>query len=772
MQFLCPFCNFAITVTEDARGTRTVCDSCRKQVLVPPGKFDEGCVIGDFAILNKLGEGAIGAVYRAYQISLKREVALKILSEKHSGTEKDRQDFMTEARTAAKLNHNNLVQSYAVGEADNVFYMAMTYIHGESLRTRIRREGAIPCDEALHIVQQVAEALHYAWTESRLIHRDIKPDNIMIADKGVVKLTDLGLAIHQAEWREDMDISGSPSYMSPEQFAGEKLDTRSDIYSLGVTLYQMLSGELPYDAETLKSIAKQHFEDKVPDVGKRAQVPPSVARLVKKMMAKLPEQRFVNMDALLREIWKIRQETAPDQSYVPDIHTISMRRLDYEMQNMAAQAMAAANAKRNREKPAEKTQSSAVWLLTVLLMVVTVVLSVLLMKKNSAGDSGKYAELRKRENDVTMFEILAGDQTLPAGELELEAERIMKKLDSGDYGSVRERALQSHILQIIKSRTTQMETARTATENEVLKGELQELENEKKQLLAALEEANAKLISAEFASAERESALKELSDLRTQVREMADALTEQKQNHAAENTALVAGLKSFYTALAAECWEKSLFDECAALLEDSKNRFPCLAEFAENMTRLNSTGKNIMHAFRNGRTEYAKQRFGNATVSHLQNGVVYSFGADGESLTATPWDQLTKDEAWAILSAKPDLFPSETMTCAMFEVLRGKWGVASILAPNPFEEYAMYLAAYQTAWGLRALPPEEAVSRFRKYQQQLTGSITATGMLNSLKLPGLEPESAKTEATDTKNADPESDNSRKEIQDELLHDPL
>jgi serine/threonine protein kinase len=226
------------------------------------------------------------------------------------------------------------VQALAVGEDDGTCYMAMTYINGETVKARLKRDGKFEVDEALHIVQQVAEALYYAWDEAGMIHRDVKPDNIMITDDGIVKLTDLGLAMQQTEWREDMEISGSPSYMSPEQFTGDKLDSRSDIYSLGVTLYQMISGILPFDGQTVKSVAKQHFEEEAVPLNKRdPKVPPKVAQFVSRMMAKNPEDRFKDLEELLHGIWNLRQKTAPDTSLVPDVHTISIKRLDYEMQN-------------------------------------------------------------------------------------------------------------------------------------------------------------------------------------------------------------------------------------------------------------------------------------------------------------------------------------------------------------------------------------------------------------------------------------------------------
>lgn len=336
MRFSCPFCRYTISVEDSSCGYRTVCPGCGKNVLVPSGRFEEGCIIGDFIINTHLGRGSIGDVYKATQISLDRPVALKVLSP-NLMTEKGVADFLKEARAAAPLSHNNLVQSYAVGMDDGYIYMAMTYITGETLSSRLLRDGRIPVDEALHIVQQVAEALYYAWSECRIIHRDVKPENIMLTENGVVKLTDLGLAISQFEWSENMEISGSPSYMSPEQFAGEKLDTRSDIYSLGVTLYQMISGKLPFDAPTVTTLAQKHLElNPVPLDSVMPDVPPRVAALVGKMMAKNPNDRFADMEELLLEIWSIRQRTAPNRDMVPDVHTISVKRLDYDFQNVQA----------------------------------------------------------------------------------------------------------------------------------------------------------------------------------------------------------------------------------------------------------------------------------------------------------------------------------------------------------------------------------------------------------------------------------------------------
>jgi hypothetical protein len=333
MKFQCPFCGCAIfNVKEGQLGTDMTCPNCSKHTIIPTDSFGAGRIITDFIIKEKIGEGSIGTVYLAHQISLDRKVALKVLSPKYA-TLKGMSAFMTEARAAANLSHPNLVQCVGLGDDNGIYYMAMNYINGLTLKQKIESEGRMVIDEALHIIQQVAESLHFAWEEAKLIHRDVKPENIMIDENGVVKLTDLGLAMQEKDWHENMEISGSPSYMSPEQFIGGKLDTRSDIYSLGITLYQMLSGRLPFRGKTLNTIAKQHFKEKSIPLSKlNPLIPKNVSELVAKMTAKNPSDRFNNMNELLKQIWQIRQITAPDKELVPDIHTVSLKKLDYDLQ--------------------------------------------------------------------------------------------------------------------------------------------------------------------------------------------------------------------------------------------------------------------------------------------------------------------------------------------------------------------------------------------------------------------------------------------------------
>jgi len=677
MRFLCPFCNAVITVDDSALGYRTACSSCGKSVLVPSGEFDEGRVIGDFAIRSKLGEGSIGAVYKAYQISLERVVALKILAKRFENA-KGVTEFLREARNAARLCHTNLVQSYAIGQEDGLCYMAMTYITGETLRARIRRDGRIPCDEALHIVQQVAEALHCAWTEAGMIHRDVKPDNIMLSEHGIVKLTDLGLAMNQSEWHADMDISGSPSYMSPEQFAGEKLDTRTDIYSLGVTLYQMLCGALPFDAETVHSIARQHFEEKPPSLTDRVPgLPARVASLVSKMMAKLPEKRFRDMDELLHEIWRIRQTTAPDRENIPEVHTISMRRLDYEFQKKALLSEQSSAPRKPEPKSGQLVYWAAIGVPVLALIIL--LFTVIFKDPEKTGTGPFYAAI---DNDIAMFEKLASDTSLSAGELELEADRLIDKLEQHNDGSVRERALKSHILHLLK-------TAPPAG-NTVAPGMLDQMENEINFLRAENKTLKSDMDTLRVDLDQALISVGELDSVRAELTRLRSLWADREKNIEDERIAADRKFESIRSLMLmdlsmhfCESWQKQRFVECEAMIVYGKNIFPDRAAWFEELRVVNQFGRRLNSVFQDSGTEYAGRKFGSPqlkTVISIRNGEI-SFSEQGAVKTMS-WKEMTPDDVWMIVSARPELFPRERVTRAMFEVLRGNCGAACALKPE------------------------------------------------------------------------------------------
>ncbi|MCS7305159.1 MAG: serine/threonine protein kinase, partial [Thermoguttaceae bacterium] len=274
-----------------------------------------GCQLGHFRLLRRLGQGAMAEVYLAEQLSLQRLVAVKVLKSRLASDPKAVARFQREARAAAVLIHPNIVQIYEVGCADGRHFIVQEYVQGENLRQWLARNGAPDLPTAISIMKQVASALAKA-NELGIIHRDIKPENILISRSGEVKVTDFGLAriLSQPETvsltQTGMTL-GTPLYMSPEQLEGKPLDSRSDIYSLGVTCYQMLSGQAPFTGQTVLSLAFQHLhKEPIPLEKLCPHLPPGICRIVHKMLAKSPQQRYSSPQELLADLEKLEKQLA------------------------------------------------------------------------------------------------------------------------------------------------------------------------------------------------------------------------------------------------------------------------------------------------------------------------------------------------------------------------------------------------------------------------------------------------------------------------------
>ena len=309
MRFQCPVCKGIVAVDNTDLGLPVQCGLCNEIVTVPDSRVAPGAVIGDFIIQQELGRGGMGVVYLSHQISLDRSAALKVLSDQLANDSQFVNNFIREARAAAKLNHSYIVQAYAVGEDEGVFYFAMEDIGGKTMKDVLAEQKKLPCDQALLIVQQIAEALNYAWVEQKLIHRDIKPDNIMLTASGRAKLSDLGLAsIGEETHSENSDeIMGTPQYISPEHLTGAPTDGRSDIYSLGATLYHFVTGRFPYNGKTVNEIAAQHLHGTlIPPHKVNPEIPLDVSRLIMRMMERNPQNRYQSAAELLDDIRAIR----------------------------------------------------------------------------------------------------------------------------------------------------------------------------------------------------------------------------------------------------------------------------------------------------------------------------------------------------------------------------------------------------------------------------------------------------------------------------------
>lgn len=275
--------------------------------------LSEEVTLGEFRLLRRLGRGGMSEVYLAEQTLLRRHVAIKVLRPELMLDEHLRARFQKEALAVAGLNHPNIVQVYTVGEAEGRFYIAQEYVNGQNLREYLTRKGPPDLPVAVHIMKQVAAALHAA-AQAGIVHRDIKPENIMLARKGEVKVADFGLAkrSHSPESQQLTQIGttmGTPLYMSPEQVNGNDVDYRSDLYSFGITCYHMLAGQPPFRGDNAISIAVQHLKANPKPLEKiRPDLPPLLCRVVHKLMEKNPDERYQTAASVIKELKRVAQE--------------------------------------------------------------------------------------------------------------------------------------------------------------------------------------------------------------------------------------------------------------------------------------------------------------------------------------------------------------------------------------------------------------------------------------------------------------------------------
>jgi eukaryotic-like serine/threonine-protein kinase len=252
--------------------------------------------LGRYEVLVRLGEGAMGTVYKAHDPLLDRLVAIKTVNlnlPKEDLAEYEAR-FYQEAKAAGGLSHPNIVVIYDIGKTDRLAYMAMEYLEGRELRSILSERGCLSPDEAVNIAAQVADGLTYAHGRG-VIHRDIKPTNIMLNRDGIAKITDFGIARMRSSELKTMTgmILGSPRYMSPEQVAGKRADQRSDIFSLGVVLYEMLTGQAPFQADTVHGVMYQTMNATAPAPSTvKAGLPKILDYIVAKALAKVPEARY------------------------------------------------------------------------------------------------------------------------------------------------------------------------------------------------------------------------------------------------------------------------------------------------------------------------------------------------------------------------------------------------------------------------------------------------------------------------------------------------
>ena len=289
----------------------------KKTVLMDASSIERP-TLSHYRLEHELGKGAMAVVYLALDLNLGRHVALKTLSlnEEFEGDalEEAEQRFAREAEAAARLNHPNIVTIFEAGKDHDLAYIAMDYVEGESLECFTDEDALLPVREVLEIGAQVAEALDYAH-ENHIVHRDVKPSNIIyVRDTGTVKVTDFGIAhlTNDSQTRTGA-VLGTPSYMSPEQAAGQKVDGRTDLFSLGVTVYQLLSGRLPFVGDSLANLIYRIATEKPQGIRKfRPGLNGNLSRVINRALQKDPEKRFSTGKAMAEALLKCREQIRDD----------------------------------------------------------------------------------------------------------------------------------------------------------------------------------------------------------------------------------------------------------------------------------------------------------------------------------------------------------------------------------------------------------------------------------------------------------------------------
>ncbi|NMA68836.1 MAG: Stk1 family PASTA domain-containing Ser/Thr kinase [Desulfitobacterium sp.] len=320
-----------------------------------------------YEIIEKIGAGGMAIVYKAKDLLLNRIVTIKVLREQFTADEEFVRRFRREAQSAASLSHTNIVSIYDVGKDEETEYIVMEYVEGQNLKEIIRNYAPLSTEQTVELGIQIAEAIHHAH-EHQIIHRDIKPHNILVTEDGRIKVTDFGIAraVTAATVTHTGDIVGSVHYLSPEQARGVQTNEQSDVYSLGIILYELLTGKVPYDGETPIAIALKHLQE-LPDPPSKFNPRVSLAleNVVMRAIAKSPDQRYSSAQELLADLRKV-QSGLPVQGVENleehDLETTRIHRsLSEDINSNLGEGMEQEIARPRRKKTGKKPQKPWLW---------------------------------------------------------------------------------------------------------------------------------------------------------------------------------------------------------------------------------------------------------------------------------------------------------------------------------------------------------------------------------------------------------------------------
>jgi len=441
--------------------------------------------LSGFEIIEKVGGGSMGTVYRARQISLDKIVALKILSPELARDRSFVERFVREARAAGHLNHPNIVHGIDAGEDRGFYYIAMEWIEGETLRGVLERAGALAERKALEIAASVARGLEAA-AKKDIVHRDIKPDNIMICRDGRVKITDLGLAVRRPPGGmedEPLRAMGTPFYIAPEAIRGEALDSRSDLYSLGATLYHMVTGAPPFRGDSAREVLRKQLEEEPRDPRQvRSDLSSATAELILKLLRKDPEKRpsLKDLQAALTRLSgglplqgpaaaaASRRATAPAFAAVPPVRTGGSRPISSRSHRHAAKGGRFVVAPHHGEgpyaeeeprRPRRRAQHTYTFLLSGIGIVVGILLVFVVINSSKAKQAQKEKQEAAKKEEI----LRAGKDTVEEEYRKID-ETAKKTFDDMLSQKVQDKARLDRLENLLKGDAVKSKSVRPITE--------------------------------------------------------------------------------------------------------------------------------------------------------------------------------------------------------------------------------------------------------------------------------------------------------------------
>ena len=299
--------------------------------------FEQGMIIQNrYEIIEEVGSGGMSVVYKAKCHVLNRFVAIKVLKPEFSDDKSFVSKFRIEAQSAAGLSHPNIVNVFDVGEENGYYYIVMELVEGITLKEYIQQNGRLPYQTALDFIMQICAGIEVAH-EHHTIHRDIKPQNIIVSKNGTLKVTDFGIAKAATSNTIASSAMGSVHYISPEQARGGYSDERSDIYSLGVTLYEMLTGRVPFEGENNVTVALMHIQSEmIPPREYYPDIPVGLEKIVLKATQKKPERRYLTTNAMLADLRKVAMDPNADVGNVGVVMTNNAPTIQISEEELAA----------------------------------------------------------------------------------------------------------------------------------------------------------------------------------------------------------------------------------------------------------------------------------------------------------------------------------------------------------------------------------------------------------------------------------------------------